>query len=88
MPAEYICSIDGAQAETNLQTPPNSLITMVLTDTKGSFAKTGFQVPDEVKREILAVALAAISNQCQVLAVLDAPTAVPRQCYLLEILVD
>jgi hypothetical protein len=88
MPAEYICTIDGAQAETNLQNPPNSLITMVLTDTKGGFAKTAFQVPDEVKREILAVALAAISNQCQVLTVLDTPTAVPRKCYLLEILVD
>jgi hypothetical protein len=88
MPSQFICTIDGAQAETNLQNPPNSLITMILTDTAGSFAKTAFQVPDEVKREILAVALAAISNQAQVLAVLDSPTLVPRQCYLLQLIVD
>jgi len=88
MPSEFTCTIDAAQAETNLQNPPNSLITMILSDTAGSFAKTAFQVPDEVKREILAVALAAISNQCQVLAVLDDPTLVPRLCYLLQILVD
>jgi hypothetical protein len=88
VPSEFICTVDAAQAETNLQTPPNSLITMILTDTKGSFAKTGFQVPDEVKREILAVALAAISNQGQVLALLDDPAQVPRLCYLLQIFVD
>lgn len=88
MAAEFICTLDGAQAETNLQNPPNSLVTMILTDTKGTFAKTAFQVPDEVKHEILAVSLAAISNQCQVLALLDAPNLVPRQCYLLQLIVD
>ncbi|HEV2424196.1 MAG TPA: hypothetical protein VGZ29_05155 [Terriglobia bacterium] len=88
MPSEFICTIDGAQAETNLQNPPNSLITMILTDTKGSFAKMGFQVPDEVKREILAVGLAAITNQAQVLAVLDDPKQAQRGCYLLQVFVD
>ena len=88
MPSQFICTVDGAQAETNLQNPPNSLVTMFLTDTQGGFAKTGFQVPDEVKREILAVALAAISNQAQVYAVLDDPAQVPRLCYLLQIIVD
>lgn len=88
MRSEFICTVDAAQAETNLQTPPNSLITMILTDTKGSFAKMGFQVPDEVKREILAVALAAISNQLQVLAVLDDPGQVQSMCYLLQVFVD
>ena len=88
MSAEFICTVDAAQAETNLQNPPDSLITMVLSDTAGSFAKTGFQVPDEAKREFLAVALAAISTQSQVLAILDDPASVPRLCYLLSILAN
>jgi hypothetical protein len=88
MRSEFICTVDAAQAETNLQTPPNCVVTMILTDTKGSFAKTDFQVPDEVKREILAVGLAAISNQLQVLAVLDVPGQVQPMCYLLQAFVD
>ena len=88
MPAEFICTVDGTQAQSDGQNPPNSVITMILTDTKGSFAKTAFQVLDEVKRETLAMALAAISNGLQVLAVLDDPAQVPRLCYLLQIIVD
>ena len=90
MPAEFICTIDGVQAASNLQNPPNSnsIITVILTDTKGSFTKTGFDVRDEVKGEVLAVALAAISKQSQVLAVLDPPTTAPWFCYMLGFDID
>jgi hypothetical protein len=39
MPSEFICTINGAQAETNSQNPANSVASMILTDTRGSFAK-------------------------------------------------
>jgi hypothetical protein len=82
--AEYICRVDAAQAETN-GNPPISLIGVALTDLGGTFARTVFMAPDEVKREMLAIALAAISTQSQVLAVLDDPASVTRQCLLLQI---
>ncbi len=90
MPAEFLCTIDGASAgSNNLQPPFNSVAQVVLTDTQGSFTKTVFQAVDEVKREILAVALAAISNQAQVLAILDPPTAgATWLCYMLQIVID
>ncbi len=88
MPAEFICIIDGAQAETNQESPPTSVVSVILTDTNGAFTKTAFPIPDEAKREILAVALAAITNQARVLAVLDPSAQVSRRCYLLQLFVD
>jgi hypothetical protein len=83
---EFICTVDAAEAETDGQNPPNSVVGVSLSDVGGSFAKTVFTAPDEVKREMLAIALCAISTQSQVDAVVDDPAAVPRQCYSLEIL--
>jgi hypothetical protein len=90
MPAEFICTIDGVNAASNLENPPNanSIITVILTDTKGSFTKTGFDVRDEVKHEVLEVALAAIAKQSHVLAVLDPPTVSPWFCYSLGFDID
>lgn len=85
MPAQYTCTVDATQVELNQQA---SLVSMVLTDAAGSFARTAFSVPDAMKRESLAIGLAAISTQSQVFAVLDSPNQVPRQCYLLSILAD
>jgi hypothetical protein len=83
--AEYICTVDAASVETDEHNPPNSLVGVALTDLGGTFARTVFMAPDEIKRELLAIALAAISTQSQVLAVLDDPSTVTRQCLLLQI---
>jgi hypothetical protein len=83
---EFICTVDAAQAATDVGTPPNSVVGVSLSDVGGSFAKTVFTAPDEVKREMLAIALAAISTQSQVDVLVDDSSAVPRQCYSLEII--
>jgi hypothetical protein len=50
------------------------VIYLDLTDLGGSFAQTWFYAANTSKKEMLAVALAAISTQSQVRAVLDIPT--------------
>lgn len=84
----FRCSILGARALSDLKNPPNSMTSVTLTDQNGSFANTEFFAVDEAKREILAVALAAISTQSNIGAILDVPTGVGNsQCYSLSILV-
>jgi|HubBroStandDraft_4_1064222.scaffolds.fasta_scaffold1483008_1 hypothetical protein len=87
MPAGFICSILAAAARTDSGNPPNSVISVIMTDVGGTFADVGFVAVDEAKREMLAVALAAISNQANVNVLVDVPTGVgpPPRCYSLEI---
>jgi len=82
----FRCSIVMAGAGSNLQTPPDSAVVVQLTDLAGSFANVEFAVVREAKREILAVALASISTQSNVLATLDPPVAgVQANCYALMV---
>jgi hypothetical protein len=83
MPAEYICTVNAAQTDTG--NPGNPIVSVILTDTKGSFGKTAFAAPDAARREMLAQALAAINAGSQVLAVLDDPHSTPPwMCHLLS----
>jgi hypothetical protein len=87
--ANVRCTIDAVLAGTNSQTPPSSQTSLFLTDVAGSFTNTRFVAVDEAKREILAVALTAVSTYNQVNAVVDAPatagTSEPN-CYELSVL--
>jgi len=84
MASWFTCTVSGAQIDAYNVTPP--VVTVTLADVGGSFGKTGFPVPDAAKREMLAVALAAISTQSKVSALVDPPTKSPWQCYTLNIL--
>jgi hypothetical protein len=84
MPAWFICTINGAQVNSYEVNPP--VVSVALTDVAGSFGTSyQFNIPDAAKREILAVALAAISTQSNVSAFVDPPPT-GGQCYALEIL--
>lgn len=87
-PTNFICSILLARASTDLGNPPSSLVSVILTDNAGSFADVDFIAVSEAKREILAVALAAISNKATVTALVDVPTLMgaPPNCYSLSII--
>lgn len=84
MPAWFTCTMNSAQVDA-YQTSPT--VSVGLTDVGGSFGNTAFTVPDQAKREMLAVALAAISTQAKVYALLDPPAAgTPWNCYTLRIM--
>ncbi len=94
MPKLFTCTVDGAGASVGNETDinPNSCY-LVLTDSAGTFQKTAFNASAPIQSQMLAVALAAISTQNQVSALLDPPdpTAVkpvPLQCYDVAIRVD
>jgi hypothetical protein len=84
MPAWFTCTVGGAQVDSYNVTPP--VISVILKDVGGSFGLTGFPVPDAAKRELLALALAAISTQSKVSALVDPPTGANWQCYTLLII--
>lgn len=87
MPTWSTCVVNGAQVDAYSSNAADPQISVVLTDLGGSFTKTAFTVANTAKREMLALALAAISNQLQVSAFLDAPTAgTSWNCYALGIL--
>jgi hypothetical protein len=67
------CTINQIRAFTDLGTPPKSQTSVVMTDDAGTFANTEFIAVDEAKREILAVALAAVSNNLSVFGSVDDP---------------
>lgn len=77
----FTCTIGAALVDTYNVSPP--VISVTLTDVGGSFIPTQFKVPDGAKREILAVALAAISTQSKVSALVDPATGL---CYSLSII--
>jgi hypothetical protein len=83
----FSISIVAATAGSN--TPlPGSGVVLNLTDLAGSFTNVEFSVVPVAQREILAVALAAISTQSKVEATLDppGPGVTSPNCYALSIL--
>jgi len=72
--SEFICTVTAAQADSSA-TPPR--VSIGLTDTAGSFTNAVFPVAAEMPREMLAIALAAISTGSQVWTVLDPATSGP-----------
>jgi hypothetical protein len=94
MPKLFTCTVDGAGASVGNETDinPNSCY-LILTDLGGTFQKTSFNASDPIQSQMLAVALAAISTQNQVSALLDPPDdgggkPRPLQCYDVAIKVD
>jgi hypothetical protein len=87
MATDFICSILAASAGTDGQNPPNAQIRLILSDVAGSFSDEGFIAVPVARREILDVALAAISTKSRVQAIVDPPTDVGPlpSCYFLEI---
>ena len=87
-----ICTVDRAGASVGGGNTPDNAVFLILTDTNGSFQKGFFYAADTVKNQMLAVALAAISNGRQVFAVVDPPDnsnkPIPSECYELDIIVD
>ncbi len=85
MPEWVTCTVIGAQVDTYELNSP--IMSVALADIAGSFGPTLFRVPDIAKREILAVALAAITSQSEVAALVDDPSQPQAEwCYTLEIL--
>lgn len=68
-----ICTVNEAGAAADGAEGPNPVIYVNLTDTAGSFANVWFYVEELAKREILAVALAAITSRRRVNATLELP---------------
>jgi hypothetical protein len=86
MPEWFTCTINGASVDGYSGSTP--IVSVFLTDVAGTFGTSyAFNVPDAAKNQILAVALAAISTQSSVSALVDPPPT-GGQCYVLQILVD
>jgi hypothetical protein len=72
--AEFICTATGVRVDSISGT-----VSIGLTDTAGAFNRTSFSAAAAMRREMLAIGLAAISTGSQVLAVLDSDTFGPRR---------
>jgi hypothetical protein len=71
----FICAVDRAGIsiiQPDPDTPANPVL-LTLTDTGGTFSKTDFVASNPIQKEMLAVALTAISTQNQVFVVADSP---------------
>jgi hypothetical protein len=83
----FTCTVNEVGPASDAPETHSPTIYMDLTDLGGSFTETWFYAANSSKREMLAVALAAVSTQSQVRAVLDVPTGqdvTPHpQCYRL-----
>jgi hypothetical protein len=71
MSVSYICTVVAAGPNTNdsagvIPAPPFPMVLFWLSDTKGTFSSVRFYAADNAKNQMLAVALAAISNECYV----------------------
>jgi hypothetical protein len=77
------CTMVGTWVNAYDISSPEIRVGLVATD--GSFIPTLMPVPDIAKREMLAIALTAITSQAPVYALVDDPST-PSQCYALEIL--
>jgi hypothetical protein len=93
MPTQFNCTVNQAgPAANNAGETPSPVIYLNLTDVNGSFSNTWFFAANICKKEMLAVALAAISTQSQVNAWLDPPVnpqpgqpQASTQCYNLYV---
>ena len=75
-PGMFTCAVVAAQAsEGNPGSPPE--ISIGLSDVGGQFTNRVFPVVPDLQREMLAIGLAAISTNCQVIASLDPDTFGP-----------
>ncbi len=72
---EFVCIVEQAGVATSGAMTPNPGVALLLTDTGGAFQSTWFYAANSGKKEMLAVALAAIGTQSQVNAFCDAPAA-------------
>jgi hypothetical protein len=80
---EFVCIVQQAGVATSGAPTPNPGVLFLLSDTGGSFQNEWFYAANSGKKEMLAVALAAISTQSQVNAWCDPPvTGGPStECY-------
>ena len=62
MPANSTCVVNGAQVQFDQTISPAPLVDLILTDLGGSFVRTTFRTPSQAGREMLAIALFAVSN--------------------------
>lgn len=85
----FTCNVNEVGPVVDGTETASPTIYLNLTDTGGSFDHTWFFAANNCKREMLATALAAISTQSQIRAVLDVPTGqdtIPHpQCYRMYI---
>jgi hypothetical protein len=85
----FTCTVNEAGPVSNATETQSPTVYFQLTDLGGSFNFTWFFAANSAKREMLAVALAAISTQSQVRAEVDVPTGQDTnphpQCYRLYI---
>jgi hypothetical protein len=68
-----ICTVNEAGAAADGAESPNPVVYINLTDTGGSFPDSWFWVEEAAKREILAVALAAVTSRRRVNATIEPP---------------
>lgn len=88
MSQQFTCTVNQAGSSVEGSETPNPQTYLNLTDLGGSFTGTWFFAADKAKREMLGVALAAVSTQNQVSAFVDPPNAGNNpltQCYTLHI---
>jgi hypothetical protein len=71
----YVCTVNEAGAASDGAEGPNPVIYINLTDTAGSFSNNWFYVEELAKKEILAVALAALTSRRHVSAAIEPPKA-------------
>lgn len=85
----FTCTVNQAGPVSNAPETQSPTIYLELTDLGATFDHTWFFAANSAKREMLAVALAAISTQSQVRAEVDIPTGQDThphpQCYRLYI---
>jgi hypothetical protein len=71
----YICTVNEAGAASDGSEGPNPVVYINLTDRNGSFSNNWFYVEELAKKEILAVALAALTGRRHVTAAIEPPNA-------------
>jgi hypothetical protein len=85
----FTCTVNEAGPASNGTETQSPTVYFQLTDLGGTFDHTWFFAANSAKREMLAVALAAVSTQSQVRADVDIPTGPDTnphpQCYRLYV---
>jgi hypothetical protein len=70
---EYFCTVNQAGPNSNGRETAKPVIYMMLTDSNAEFLKFWFFAAENSRKEMLAVALSAMSTGARVSAVVDAP---------------
>lgn len=74
MASEFTCSISTVSAGSDGHVPPKARMTITLSDVGGTFTNTEFIAVEEAKHEIFGLALAALSANNKVRAMVDPPS--------------